>query len=62
MAKTMTYERYGELNDKGYGITEEEAASGWHFCVDWDGLLRTKDQHCGCELAAFQTGEVGNVE
>lgn len=35
----MTEERYWELEYKGGVLTKEELDEGWHFCLDWDGLL-----------------------
>lgn len=35
----MTDERYAELDSSGAAPTEEEAADGWHYCAEWDGLL-----------------------
>ena len=26
-------------NETGPHLTPEEIAAGWHFCIDWDGLL-----------------------
>lgn len=37
--KTMILERYLELDKAGKGLTEEEIEAGWHFCLDWDGML-----------------------
>lgn len=37
---TLTTKRYHELeSDYSLKLTREEAAEGWHFCDDWDGLL-----------------------
>lgn len=36
----MTEERWIELNEnQSSQLTEEEIAEGWHFCLEWDGLL-----------------------
>lgn len=36
----MTKQRWLELmNDLTLGLTESEITQGWHFCLDWDGLL-----------------------
>lgn len=35
----MTPERRAELNKTGEGLTLEEWFAGFHFCLEWDGLL-----------------------
>ncbi len=35
----MNRERYIELNTTGQDLTPEEWDQGWHWCVEWDGLL-----------------------
>lgn len=35
----MTTKRYAQLMKDGTGLTQEELKAGWHFCVEWDGLL-----------------------
>lgn len=36
----MNLERWAELmNDLSSELTDEELKEGWHFCVEWDGLL-----------------------
>ena len=35
----MNRERYTELDRSGTGLTPEEWDQGWHWCVEWDGLL-----------------------
>jgi hypothetical protein len=36
----MTNERYKELWENYEApLTQEEINEGWHFCVEWDGLL-----------------------
>ena len=36
----MTPERYRELElDYNLKLTPEEVAAGWHFCMEWDGML-----------------------
>lgn len=37
---TMTTGRWGELmRDDSLELTPEEIKAGWHFCVEFDGLL-----------------------
>ena len=48
----MTDERYRFLmkNDEE-PLTEEELAAGWHFCWEFDGLLRNNNEEdfkCDC--------------
>ena len=35
----MNRERYIELNSTGQDLSPEEWDQGWHWCVEWDGLL-----------------------
>ena len=36
----MDDKRYDELmNNKDTQLTDEEYEAGWHWCLDWDGLL-----------------------
>ena len=35
----MDAERYGYLSYGNGELTPAEIAEGWHFCVEWDGLL-----------------------
>lgn len=49
----MTPERYQQLcHDHSTILTDEEYHGGWHFCMDWDGMLiHTSDKAyevCGC--------------
>lgn len=48
----MTDERYTELMaDKGIELTPNEIKSGWHFCWEFDGLLRNNNEEefqCDC--------------
>lgn len=51
----MTNVRLHELlTDWNARITPEEAAEGWHFCDDWDGLLvhptMQEYEACGCNI------------
>lgn len=40
----MTPERHRELEGNlQLRLTPEEVAEGWHFCVEWDGMLIHKD-------------------
>ncbi len=47
----MTNERYREIeNDLEMCLTAEEVAEGWHFCMEFDGLLvkgDPKEDVCG---------------
>ena len=47
----MTEERYNELmRDENAKLTEEEMDEGWHFCLEFDGLLVKGDpneEYCG---------------
>jgi hypothetical protein len=49
----MTDERYNALiSDEALELTEAELREGWHFCIDWDGLLigpgMMEVNHCAC--------------
>ncbi len=36
----MTNERYMALErNRSLSLTHRELEEGWHFCVDWDGML-----------------------
>ena len=36
----MTHERWKAISrDEGSELTKEEIAEGWHFCLEFDGLL-----------------------
>lgn len=35
----MNGERWSQLNRDGRGLTPEEFAQGWHYCIEWDFLL-----------------------
>jgi hypothetical protein len=50
----MTRERYDYLNRTMESrLTPEEVAAGWHFCLDWDGMLIHKTwpeaECCACQ-------------
>lgn len=50
----MTSERYWELsNSDTLELTKEERAEGWHWCIDWDGMLvgpgMIEESGCCCE-------------
>lgn len=49
----MTDERYKEIMESPASMTDEEWNTGWHFCVEWDGLLvgpgMTEADCCGCQ-------------
>lgn len=47
-------ERYRELSHNlDLHLTMEEINDGWHFCMDWDGLLIHEDdpeaECCTCQ-------------
>lgn len=49
----MSDERYKSLmNDDSLKLTQAEIDVGWHFCVEWDGLLVGPGSHelfcCRC--------------
>lgn len=35
----MTGKRYEELTNELVDLTDEEFKQGWHFCLNFDGLL-----------------------
>lgn len=35
----MTPERYARLMETDEELQPSEFAEGWHFCIEWDGLL-----------------------
>ena len=49
----MTPERYKEIETTSASLTKEEIAEGWHFCLEWDGMLCHPDMPeakiCGCK-------------
>jgi len=53
--KTMSFERYYFLmSSLNAQLTKEEIKQGWHFCIEWDGLLIHPDMPefdaCSCEI------------
>lgn len=51
----MNKDRYNELmNDPNSRLTDEEIAEGYHFCLEWDGLLIHRDDPearcCDCHI------------
>jgi hypothetical protein len=48
----MTDERYQELmKADDLPLTKEEMAEGWHWCLEFDGLLRNNNEDtykCDC--------------
>jgi hypothetical protein len=50
----MTDERWKLLMESDdEPLTEDERLEGWHFCMDWDGLLvgpgmEMELKHCTC--------------
>lgn len=49
----MTDERYKEIMESPGTMTDEEWNTGWHHCVEWDGLLvgpgMSEADCCCCE-------------
>ena len=39
----------GEDGNQGGGLTKAEMREGWHFCADFDGLLRHFNASCTCK-------------
>ena len=39
MPLQVTNQRYSQVIDDDQSLTEAEAAAGWHFCAEFDGLL-----------------------
>jgi hypothetical protein len=59
-------ERYIELNSTGQDLTPEEWNRGWHWCVEWDGLLVGPNTEealvCSCDhpvIEAWKKSEEG---
>jgi len=50
----MNTARTKELECGNGDLTEAEKAEGWHFCLEWDGMLCHPDspeaEVCGCPL------------
>ena len=47
----MTNERYNQLmNNEDSELTQEEINQGWHFCFEFDGLLRNNNEEDHHEL------------
>jgi len=47
----MTDERYHDIMNNDLELTQEEFNEGWHFCFEFDGLLRNnkeEDFKCTC--------------
>ncbi len=54
--KTMTQERYREVNkDQEAELTAQELADGWHFCPEWDDLLVNTNDEEGEGVACICT-------
>jgi hypothetical protein len=55
----VTDERYHALNGKEeIPLTEEEIKQGWHFCWEFDGLVRNSNEEefkCDCNEYQNQT-------
>lgn len=55
----MTDARWNELMDSNNleaMLGDDELTEGWHWCADFDGLLRNKDEEdykCSCDLRPF---------
>lgn len=65
----MTNERYKELMNDAGTITSEEAALGWHWCNEFDGLLVGPNMGelkcCKClpqDHVAYRMAEFGTTE
>ena len=54
----MTNDRYKELQNGTAELTQEEIDIGWHFCLEWDGMLChptwEEARVCGCEVKEFK--------
>jgi hypothetical protein len=54
----MDRERYIELDSAGEGLTPEEWERGWHWCLEWDGMLVGPNSHealvCSCDHPAIE--------
>lgn len=52
----MTKELYNQLNGiDDYKMTQEEIRSGWHFCYEFDGLVRNSNEdQFVCDCNEFQ--------
>jgi hypothetical protein len=49
----MTTERFNQLmTDDEQNLTDQEIKEGWHFCWEFDGLLRNNNEpdeyQCDC--------------
>jgi len=52
---SMPYRRWSELeHNQKAELSQAEIEAGWHFCMDWDGLLigpgMRELEHCHCIL------------
>lgn len=49
----MTPSRWIHLNRTGKALRPDEIAAGWHYCLDWDGLLihpgDPEHEYCICQ-------------
>lgn len=52
----MTERRFCELMDNDDAkLSEEEIKQGWHFCMEFDGLLyNSNDEAFTCDCNEFQ--------
>ena len=53
----MTPERYNEIeSDINSKLTEEEIAQGWHFCLEFDGMLALlgHEECCVCDSGIWE--------
>lgn len=50
----MNRKRLHELEMGDGELTKEERDEGWHFCVDWDGMLlgptSPENESCYCDV------------
>jgi hypothetical protein len=58
----MNRERYIELNSTGQDLAPEEWDQGWHWCVEWDGLLVGPNSEealvCSCNHPVIEAWKV----
>jgi len=52
VASEMHTTRYAYLDKEGRGLTQNEIDAGWHFCLDYDGMLvgpgMQAQENCTC--------------
>lgn len=55
MTDRIRRDRFADLMAGKVDLNADELGAGWHFCVDWDGLLvRLGSNGCLCGEVEYQ--------